>query len=64
MDDNRKKIYENKSRTNNENSKNAERRQYIQKDSGNVKRDNNIDSHKVGEVDGNRLDLLNDGQEK
>ena len=64
VDDNRKKIYENKSRTNNENSKNSERRQYIQKDSGNVKRDNNSDSHKVREVDGNRLDLLNDGQEK
>ena len=64
IDDNRKKTYENKSRTNIENSRIAENRQNIQKDAGNVRRDNNSVSHKVKEVDGNRLDLLNDGQEK
>ena len=58
------KTHENKSRANNENSKNSENRQNVQKDSGNVRRDNNSDSHKVKEVDGNRLDLPNDGQEK
>ena len=42
----------------------SENRQNVQKDSGNVRRDNNSDSHKVKEVDGNRLDLPNDGQEK
>ena len=63
-DDNRKKTFENKSRTDIENSKNSENRQNVQKGSGNVKRDNNSDSHKVKEVDGNRLDLPNDGQEK
>ena len=40
-----------------ENSKNSENRQNVQKDSGNVRRDNNSDSNKVNEVDGNRLDL-------
>ena len=64
VDDNRKKTYENKSRANAENSSNAENIQNVQKDSGNVRRDNNRDSHKVKEVDGNRLDLPNDGQEK
>lgn len=64
VDDNRKKTFENKSRTNIENSKNSENRRNVQKDSGNVRRDNNSDSHKVKEVDGNRLDLPNDGQEK
>ena len=47
-----------------ENSRNAENRQNVQKDSGNVRRDNNSDSHKVKEVDGNRLDLPNYGKEK
>ena len=64
VDDNRKKTYENKSRTNIENSKNSENRQNVQKDSGNIRRDNNSDSHKAKEVDGNRLDLPNTGQEK
>ena len=64
MDDNRKKTYDNKSRTNIENSRNIENIQNVQKDSGNVRRDNHSDSHKVKEVDGNRLDLLNDGQGK
>ena len=59
-----KKTYENKSRTNIENSKNSENRQNVQKNFGNVRRDNNSDSHKIKEVDGNRLDLPNDGQEK
>ena len=59
VDDNRKKTYENKSRINIENSRNSEDRQNVQKDSGNVRRDNNSDSHKVNEVDGNRLDLPN-----
>ena len=53
-----------KFRTNIENSRNTESRQNVQKDSGNVRRDNNSDSHKVKEVDGNRLDLPNDGLEK
>ena len=64
VDDNRKKTFENKSRTNIENSKNSENRQNVHKGSGNVRRDNNSDSHKVKEVDGNRLDLPNDGKEK
>ena len=64
VDDNRKKTYENKSRTNIENSKNSENRQNVQKDSGNVRRGDNSDFHKVKEVDGNRLDLPNDGKEK
>ena len=64
VDDNRKKTYENKSETNIENSRNVENRQNFQKDSGNVRRDNNSDSHKVKKVDGNRLDLPNDGKEK
>ena len=62
VDDNRKKTYGNNSITNIENSKNSEDRQNVQKDSGNVRRDNNSDYHKVKEVDGNRLDLPNDGQ--
>ena len=41
-----------------------ENRQNVHKGSGNVRRDNNSDSHKVKEVDGNRLDLPNDGKEK
>ena len=60
----RKKTHENKSRTNIENSKNYENRQNVQKDSGYIRRDNNSDSHKAKEVDGNRLDLPSDGQEK
>ena len=64
VDDNRKKTFENKSRTNIENSKNSENRQNVQKDSGNIRRDNNSDSHKAKEVGGNRLDLPNTGQEK
>ena len=64
IDDKRNKTHENKSRTNIENSRIAENRQNIQKDSGNLRHDNNSDYHKVKEVDGNRLDLLNDGQEK
>ena len=63
IDDKRNKTHENKSRTNIENSRIAENRQNIQKDSGNVRHDNNSGSHKVKEVDGNRLDLLNDRQE-
>ena len=62
VDDNRKKTYENKSRTNIENSRNTENRQNVQKDSGNARSDNNGNSHNVKEVDGNRLDLPNDGQ--
>ena len=64
VDDNRKKTYENNSRTNIENSKNSENRQNVLRDSGNVRRDNNSDSHKVKEIDGNRLDRPNDVQEK
>ena len=64
VDDNRKKTYENKSRINNENSRKSEDRQNVQKDSGNVRSDNNSDPNKVNEVDGNRLDLPKDGQEK
>ena len=50
---------ENKFKTKIENSKNSEGRQDVQKDSGNVRGDNNSASHKVNEVDGNRLDLPN-----
>jgi len=64
VDDNRKKTYENKSRTNIENSRNTENRQNIQMDSGNARQDNNNDSHKVKEVDGNRLDLRKNNKEK
>ncbi len=64
VDDNRKKTHKNKSRTNIENSKNTENRQNVQKHYGNAKRDNNSDSHKVKEVDGNRLDLRNNDEEK
>ena len=55
----RKKTYEKKPRENTENLRYAENRQNVLKDSGNVRRDNNNDSHKVNEVDGNRLELPN-----
>ena len=64
VDDNRKITYDNKSRTNIKNSRNTENRQNFQMDSSNVKRDINNDSSKAKEVDGNRLDLRNNGQEK
>ena len=64
INDNRKKTNENKFRTNIENSKDFEDRQNFQKDSGNVRRDNYSNYHKDKEVDGNSLDLINDGQEK
>ena len=64
MDGNSKEIYENKSRTNIENSRNSGNRQNFQKDYGNVRGDNSSDSHKFKEESGTRLDLQNNDQKK
>ena len=64
VDDNRKKTYDHKPRANIKNPKNSENRQNVPVASGNVRRDINNDSHKVKDVDGNRLDYRNNDQEK
>lgn len=64
VDHNRKKTYDNKSRANVKNSRDSEDRQNVQMDSGNIRSDTNNDSYKAKEVDGNRLDLRNNDQER
>ena len=62
--DNHQQANDNKSRKNTENLKNAENRQNIQKDSGNVRRDNNSDALKDKETGGNRSNFRNNDEKK